>query len=143
VTGTNEATCRHAFRRARQHIQRDQARFAVSTAGRDRLAGRFLAAARDGDLTGLEAVLAEDVVFYGDGGGRAPAVRRPVRGNVRVARFIAGLAGQASRLGVRLHGRCQRPARRRDPRTRRRINAGKLGHLGAVGDLTALLAAER
>jgi RNA polymerase sigma-70 factor (TIGR02957 family) len=164
VIGTNEATCRQAFRRARQYIQRDQAYFAVSAAGRDRLARRFLAAARDGDLTGLEAVLAEDVVFYGDGGGRAPAVRKPVRGNVRVARFIAGLAGQASRLGFRLHPvdvNGQPGAMTlapdgsilavlalgiRDNRVAaiyNQINAGKLGHLGAVGDLTALLAEER
>jgi RNA polymerase sigma-70 factor (TIGR02957 family) len=164
VIGTNEAACRQAFHRARQHIQRDQARFPVSAADRDRLAGRFLAAAREGDLAGLEAVLAEDVVFYGDGGGRAPAVRKPVRGNMQVARLIAGLARQASRLGVRLHpvdvnGQpgavtlapdgsilAVLALAIRDNRVAaiyNQINAGKLGHLGAVGDLTALLAEER
>jgi len=164
VIGSNEATCRQAFRRARQHIQHDHGRFPVSAADRDRLAGRFLAAAREGDLAGLEALLAEDVVFYGDGGGRAPAVRKPVRGNMQVARLIAGLARQASRLGVRLHpvdvnGQPGAVSLApdgsilavlalaiRDNRVAaiyNQINAGKLGHLGAVGDLTALLAEER
>lgn len=163
VTGRGEATCRQVFRRARQHIQHGRIRFQVSAADRDRLAGRFFAAARDGDLAGLEAVLAEDVVFYGDGGGRAPAVRKPVRGPGQVARFILGLAGQASRLGFRLDSMAvngqpgamvSSPDRGilavlsleiRDDRITaiyNQINPGKLGHLGTVGDLTALLAGE-
>jgi RNA polymerase sigma-70 factor (ECF subfamily) len=102
VVGRKEATCRQAFHRARHHLHDDQPRFAASAAERDRLAGRFLAAARDGDLPGLEAVLADDVTFYGDGGGAAPAVREPVRGAMQVGRFILGLSKQASRLGLRL-----------------------------------------
>jgi hypothetical protein len=56
----------------------------------------------DGDLAALEGVLADDVAFYGDGGGKAPAVRRPVRGRTQVARFVLGLVRQAASLGVRL-----------------------------------------
>ena len=52
---------------------------------RDELARRFFAAAQDGDVDGLEALLAEDVVLHGDGGGKVPALgarppRRPARG---------------------------------------------------------------
>ena len=49
---------------------------------------RFLAAARDGDLAGLEELLARDVVLTGDGGGRVPALARALYGSDRVARTL-------------------------------------------------------
>lgn len=160
VVGKSEATCRQSFRRARQRLRDSSPRFEPSAEQRDRLAERFFAAVRDGDLAGLEAVLASDVVMYADGGGKAPAVRKPVRGAVQVGRFILGLARQVNRLGFRLepvHVNGQPGARVsspdgavlgvvsleiRDGRVRtvyNQINPDKLGHLGTVGDLTALL----
>ena len=47
-------------------------------------------------------MLGNDVRFYGDGGGKVPAVREPVSGPVQVGRFVLGLARQASRLGIQL-----------------------------------------
>ena len=163
VTGRTEAACRQALRRARQRIADGRPRFEASAAERDRLAGRFFAAIRDGDLAGLEAVLAGDVVFYGDGGGEAPAVRKPVSGPVRVGRFLLGLAGQAGRGGFVLEPASVngRPGARvsapdggvlavlaldlRDGLVAaiyNQINPAKLGHLGPVGDLAGLLAPE-
>ena len=49
---------------------------------------RFLAAAQQGDLAGLEAVLAHDVILTGDGGGKVPALARSQRGRNRVARVL-------------------------------------------------------
>jgi RNA polymerase sigma-70 factor (ECF subfamily) len=57
----------------------------------------FLAAAERGDIEGLLAVLAPDVVSIGDGGGAAPAGRAPIVGALQVARFIAGIFRQAGR----------------------------------------------
>ena len=154
VTGRTDAACRQALHRARRRLADGTARFQASAAERDLLTGRFLAAVRDGDLAGLEAVLAEDVVFYGDGGGRAPAVRTPVSGAVRVARFVLGLAGQAGRGGFRLEGAAvngQPGARVSAPdgtvlavlalgisggsvtAVYNQINPAKLAHLGPVG----------
>ena len=39
--------------------------------------GKFFAAAEDGDTDGLLKLLADDVVFYGDGGGKGPAIQKP------------------------------------------------------------------
>lgn len=39
----------------------------------------------------LEALLADQVVAWSDGGGKAGAARRPVVGREMVARFLAGL----------------------------------------------------
>jgi RNA polymerase sigma-70 factor (TIGR02957 family) len=161
VIGKSETACRQVFRRARQHIQRDRSRFVASAAQRDRLAQGFFAASRDGDLAGLERLLADDVTLYGDGGGQAPALRQPVHGPVQVARFVVGLGRQAGRLGfrqdqARVNGQPGAVVRSADgailavvslgigddqvSAIYNQINPGKLGHLGAAGDLAALLA---
>ena len=49
---------------------------------------RFFAAAVEGDLGSLETLLAHDVVLHGDGGGKAPAIARPVLGRSLVARAL-------------------------------------------------------
>lgn len=70
-----------------------------------RLLLRFLAATRRGDVDGLLAVLADDVVAYSDGGGKATAARRPIVGADRVAAFVAGIVRGAPpdiRVDVRI-----------------------------------------
>jgi RNA polymerase sigma-70 factor (ECF subfamily) len=67
-------------------------RFEASHEQREELATRFFAAAEEGDLEGLEELLADDVVLRGDGGGKVPALARALHGRARVARtLIAGL----------------------------------------------------
>ena len=41
-------------------------------------------------------MLADGVTVWSDGGGRATAARKPVRGKERVARFFVGLAAKAA-----------------------------------------------
>jgi RNA polymerase sigma factor (sigma-70 family) len=72
----------------------------LSPEQRDELARRFFAAVTDGDLAGLEALLAHDVVLTGDGGGKVPALGRPLQGRNRVARALANWV----RLGARIPG---------------------------------------
>src|SRR3989442_10043389 len=76
---------------ARQIASR--ARRAVSDGGigpgsdraeQERVLRAFLAACEQGDIDALVAVLAPDVVAVGDGGGVAPAGRRPVHGALQV-----------------------------------------------------------
>jgi RNA polymerase sigma-70 factor (ECF subfamily) len=50
---------------------------------------KFMAAISTGDVQGLMAVLAPDVVVIADGGGVAAAARKPIVGAERVARFLA------------------------------------------------------
>src|SRR5204863_5759134 len=58
----------------------------------------FFAAAEQGDLTGLEALLAHDVELTGDGGGKVPALARSLRGRSRVARTLINWFRTAARL---------------------------------------------
>src|SRR4029450_769462 len=80
-------------------------RFQTTREQRDELARRFFAAAQQGDLAGLEALLAHDVQLTGDGGGKAPALARSLRGRSRVARTLINYF----RLGARLPGVSLRP----------------------------------
>jgi RNA polymerase sigma-70 factor (ECF subfamily) len=57
-----------------------------------------LAAAQTGDLAGLEALLAHDVMLTGDGGGRAPALARSLRGRSRVARTLLNWVKRLARI---------------------------------------------
>jgi RNA polymerase sigma-70 factor (ECF subfamily) len=115
VLETSEANARQLASRARAHLAKERGAI-VSEAERERLLGAILAAARAGDLEGLESMLAEDVVSVSDGGGVVSAARRPIVGRDRVARFIVGAAqkgasafdlvpsavnGQTAMLGVR------------------------------------------
>lgn len=89
ILGTSEAGSRQLHRRARQRIGDPQPRFKPEPAEWKRLVEQFLVAAADGDVPGLERLLADDVVYWSDGGGQAPLARRPVAGRERLARFIA------------------------------------------------------
>ena len=99
IVGTSEQNARQLATRARRHVEERRPRFEASREQREELATRFFAAAEEGDLEGLEELLAHDVVFRGDGGGKAPAAARAVHGRARVARMlIAGLRA-AARFG--------------------------------------------
>ena len=91
ILGLSEANCRQLHRRVRQRLPAATSRFAPDRGQWRNLVDRFLAAARDGDLPGLEQLLAADVTAWADGGGKVVAARRPVLGRARVARYLAGI----------------------------------------------------
>ncbi len=88
IVGTSEANARQLAARARRHVEAGKPRFEASRVARDELAARFFAAVRDGDLEGLESLLASDVELHGDGGGKVPALARALHGRDRVARTL-------------------------------------------------------
>lgn len=88
MLGKTEPAVRQLATRARRHAGERRPRFQTTREQREELTRRFFAAIDRGDLSGLEALLASDVQFAADGGGKAPALDRPVRGRVRVARTL-------------------------------------------------------
>jgi ketosteroid isomerase-like protein len=101
IIGKSEDNVRQLASRARRHVEERRGgvvRFRTSREQREKLAQRFLAAAQQGDLAGLEAVLAHDVVLTGDGGGKVPALARSLRGRNRVARVLLAWMRTASRI---------------------------------------------
>ena len=100
--GRSEPAVRQLARRARVHVRERRPRFDADPAARRELTARFMAAARDGDLRGLLAILAPDVTLVADGGGRVRAPLRPVEGADRVARFLVVVATERRR-DVQVH----------------------------------------
>jgi RNA polymerase sigma-70 factor (TIGR02957 family) len=100
IVGTSEQNARQLATRARRHVQERRPRFEASREEREELATRFFAAAEEGDLEGLEELLAHDVVLRGDGGGKAPALKRAVHGRARVARTLKAGLRTLARLGL-------------------------------------------
>jgi RNA polymerase sigma-70 factor (TIGR02957 family) len=165
IVGKSEDNTRQLAARARRQVEERRPRYEASREQRDALADRFFAAAGEGDLDALEALLAEDVELHGDGGGKVPALARVLRGRNRVARTLAAWGRQGRRLAgltVRrvdvngqpgallldeegavfsvftvqiLDGRVQS--------VNSVVNPDKLRHLGDVADMRAMLESRR
>jgi RNA polymerase sigma-70 factor (TIGR02957 family) len=102
IIGTDVDSTRHLVARARNHLQERRPRYYASRRQREELAERFFAAAGQGDLRALEALLAQDVALHGDGGGKVPALGRPINGRERVARALLAGLSTLERYGLRL-----------------------------------------
>jgi RNA polymerase sigma-70 factor (ECF subfamily) len=100
IVGKSEDNVRQLATRARRHVEEGRPRFQTTEEQRDELAKRFFKAAREGDLGGLEALLAADVSLTGDGGGKVPALARSLHGRSRVARTLINWL----KLGARVPG---------------------------------------
>jgi RNA polymerase sigma-70 factor (ECF subfamily) len=166
IVGKSEDNVRQLATRARRHVEQRRPRFQTTREQREELAQRFFAAAEQGDLAGLEALLAHDVKLTGDGGGKAPALARSLRGRNRVARTLINYWGN---LAARLPGVSLRPVEVNGGPgalyldTQQRliavvaldiadsqitsisaiVNPDKLAHLGPVGNFGSLLTDHR
>jgi RNA polymerase sigma-70 factor (ECF subfamily) len=163
IIGTSQANARQLATRARRHVEQRRPRFQSTREERDELARRFFAAVEQGDLAGLEALLAADVKVTGDGGGKVPALS--FGGRARVAPRVIywfGLPYRIPGLSVRRVEINRSPgALYLDAQGRligvvaldiaggeirgisSIVNPDKLTHLGPVGDYAALVRSAR
>ena len=88
IVGKSQENVRQLATRARRHVKQRRPRFQTTREQREELTRQFFQATEQGDLAGLETLLAHDVVLTGDGGGKAPALARSLRGRTRVARTL-------------------------------------------------------
>lgn len=82
------ANVRQLVSRSKKRLDQHERRFPAPAERADDLAERFFDACRSGDVSRIEAFLAQDVVLYADGGGKAPAAPKPVAGVHRVANIL-------------------------------------------------------
>ena len=168
ITGKTEQNCRQIFARARHRLAADgQAREPAPAPPRaegEELARRFFEAAAGGDLNALLDLLAPDVVFHGDGGGKAQAIGGPLVGRERVVRLLLGLFRRGQIVGASLrlawvNGQPGAVVYDAEDRVvsvfgldlaagmvqaiRSVVNPDKIGHLGPVSDLARLPAPGR
>ncbi|WP_134132057.1 RNA polymerase sigma-70 factor [Kribbella pratensis] len=83
---STEPAVRQLVSRARKRIRAER-RTEVSGAQQKTLLTAFIAAARAGDVSVLEELLAKDAISYSDGGGAARASKFPVVGRLHVAKY--------------------------------------------------------
>ncbi|MEV4873322.1 RNA polymerase sigma-70 factor [Streptomyces syringium] len=154
----SEAACRQLLVRARRHMQAGRPRFEADRQERQKLATRFFDALREGDVTGLQELLAADVSLVGDGGGKSPALARAIVGADKAARLLASIFPWLIRVDVTfeprdVNGQPGAIFRDRDGKVlyamaldvldgqiqtiRSVSNPDKLGHLGPVADAWA------
>jgi RNA polymerase sigma-70 factor (ECF subfamily) len=155
TVGRSEAACRQLAVRARHHVDARRPRFEADRKERDKLAAQFFGALREGDIDGLQELLAADVQLVGDSGGKVPALPRSVIGAEKVARVLAAISPWFVRVDMAIEP-CEvnrQPGaifRDRDNKVlftvtldvldgqiqtiRSVSNPDKLGHLGPVAD---------
>jgi RNA polymerase sigma-70 factor (ECF subfamily) len=160
VVHRSEQNARQIATRARRHLEARKPRFEASYQQREELTRKFLTACEAGDTGELIDLLAADVAMYGDGGGKAPAIPRPIFGRDEVSRVVLALTRQARELGLRsrlvdVNGQPGAVFLDQDDRlvnvvaldilggqiqtVRSIVNPDKLRHLGPVADVKELL----
>ena len=164
IVERNVDACRQIASRARRRVDERRPRYEPSQEEIDSFVRRFFAALSGGVRGEIAPLLADEVVFHGDGGGKAPAIARALDGAERVSRFLATLGRQAGEMSVTVEpavvngqpGAIGRTAdgqvisvlslRVADGRLQEMysvVNPDKLQRVGDVGDLGALLKARR
>jgi RNA polymerase sigma-70 factor (ECF subfamily) len=159
AVGRSEAACRQLAVRARRHVDAGRPRFEADRREREKLAARFFDALQEGDIEGLQELLAADVSLVGDGGGKAPTLVRSIIGAEKVARVLTSVFPWLVRIDVTLepHVLNSQPGaifRDRDGKVlfavtldvldgqiqtiRSVSNPDKLGHMGPVADAWAI-----
>jgi RNA polymerase sigma-70 factor (ECF subfamily) len=160
AVGRSEAACRQLAVRARRHMDEGRPRFEADRHEREELAERFFGALAEGDVDGLQELLAADVQIIGDGGGKAPALARSIIGAEKAVRVLASIFPWLVRIDVTLeprevNGQPGAIFRDRDGKVLNTLtldvldgqiqtirsvsNPDKLGHVGPVADAWAVL----
>ena len=104
IVDKSEPATRQLAARARKAVEARRPRFEASKETQEELASRFFAAVFEGDVQALETMLASDVQLHGDGGGKVPAISRPLSG----VRVVAGAISKWGVIGSAAGGRFER-----------------------------------
>ena len=92
TVGKTRAAVRQIAHRAREHVAARRPRMQVDRAQQEATLEEFMTAVTSGDVQRLVELLTPEVVLIADGGGLAPAARRPLVGAERVVAFLARVA---------------------------------------------------
>ncbi|HEY6515199.1 MAG TPA: RNA polymerase sigma-70 factor [Steroidobacteraceae bacterium] len=96
ILGKSEAACRQIVSRARKRVRGRRPRAQVTDAARRSILERFASAIQSQDKSALLELVAEKASWTSDGGGRARAALKVIRGRELVVRFALGVLGRHS-----------------------------------------------
>jgi RNA polymerase sigma-70 factor (ECF subfamily) len=103
VIGKTEAACRQLVSRAKAQLRDERPRYVVPRETHLRLLRTFAQALERGDFPAISALLAEDAMLIGDGGGKVQSFPKPMAGGRRIAQlFYASSLRYGSQLSVKL-----------------------------------------
>jgi RNA polymerase sigma-70 factor (ECF subfamily) len=91
ILSKSEAACRQIVSRARKRVRENRPRMEVSEVARRAVLDRFVNAVQTQNKEALLALFAETATWTSDGGGKARAALKVVRGRERVVRFVMGV----------------------------------------------------
>jgi RNA polymerase sigma-70 factor, ECF subfamily len=91
TVGKSVPNCRQIVRRARQHLVLRRPAIASTCHDERILVEQFLDCWNQGDFQALIALMAEDITFWSDGGGKIIAAQKPLSGCVKLARFLVSI----------------------------------------------------
>ncbi|MEX2347253.1 MAG: RNA polymerase sigma-70 factor [Balneolaceae bacterium] len=90
-----ETNCRKIAQRAREQVGKNKPRFKPAEEQHQKLVKLFIEAVKDGQTADLENMLAEDAIFYSDGGGKVTSAGKPIKGFQKITRFLMGIRKKA------------------------------------------------
>lgn len=96
IIGKSPVNCRQLFHQAKEHLTKNRTRFSPSQEALQRLMEQFLSASQQGDMQALVGVLAQDMTWWPDGGGKVHAAPYALPGREQVLRVWKGLLRQAA-----------------------------------------------
>jgi RNA polymerase sigma-70 factor, ECF subfamily len=99
---TTDSNCRQLLSRAKGRIAEGRPRFHGESDSQKRLVEAFIGSMQRGDAGELASMLADDVAFWADGGGKVVAAGRPLFGREAVLKLLLGIRRGARNLGVLL-----------------------------------------
>lgn len=105
VLGKSEGASRQLVSRARKRVREDRVRYPVQKDRQQQLAAQVADALTSEDREGFARLLAQEVQWVSDGGGKAQAASRPIEGARAATRLAMGLVRRwRGRLEVEVVG---------------------------------------
>ncbi|WP_069266923.1 RNA polymerase sigma-70 factor [Paraburkholderia nodosa] len=86
--GKSEAACRQLVSRAKVQLRDERPRYTVSRETHRRLLEGLAQAIERGDFHAINALLSEDAILIGDGGGKVQSFPKPMVGGRRIAQLF-------------------------------------------------------
>jgi RNA polymerase sigma-70 factor (ECF subfamily) len=100
--GKTQAACRQLVSRAKAQLRDERPRYAVPRETQLRLLRNFARALEHADFAAINALLTDDAMLIGDGGGKVPSFPQPMVGGRRIAQlFYAACLRYGSDVGIK------------------------------------------
>ncbi len=99
LIGKEEANCRKIAQRARSYVDSQRTVEMPGESEQLELLNTFIRAIEQGEVGQLKDLLTREAILYSDGGGKVTAARKPIYGNDKISRFLAGIVHKVSGEG--------------------------------------------